>query len=352
VKISRASSLEVADAARLIQNTRPAQVRPFSLTFKEDLMDIAAEVYRAAGRIYDVVRETPLDLLTGFSDEDLKVYGKLENLQHTGSFKLRGAVNKLMSLNADQKEAGCVTASTGNHGAAMAYAYARLGIKGMIFVPENAASTKVESIRRYGGDLKFHGVDGAQTERYAREFADSNGMLYVSPYNDPGIIGGQGTVGLEMYRQRPDLDAVFVSVGGGGLMSGIAGLLKSVNPGIWIVGCQPANSAVMAHSIAAGRVIDEESLPTLSDGTAGGMDLDSITFAPCRDYVDEWILVDEDEIAASMRKFMQSQHQLIEGSAGVALAGIERVRSDLAGKQVGAVICGANLSLDTLKTIL
>jgi threonine dehydratase len=315
-------------------------------------MNIAAEVYRAAGRIYDVVRETPLDLLGGFSDESLKVYGKLENLQLTGSFKLRGAVNKLMSLDARQREAGCVTASTGNHGAAMAYAYARLGVKGMIFVPENASSTKVESIRRYGGDLKFYGTDGAETERYARQFAQSNGMLYVSPYNDSEIVGGQGTVGLEMYRQRPDLDAVFVSVGGGGLMAGIAGFLKSVNPAIHIVGCQPANSAVMAHSIAAGKVIEEESLPTLSDGTAGGMDLDSITFAPCRDYVDEWILVSEEEIAASMRKFLQSQHQLLEGSAGVALAGVERARESLSGKKVGAVICGANLSLDTLKTLL
>jgi threonine dehydratase len=315
-------------------------------------MDIAAEVYRAAGRIYDVVGETPLDLLVGFSDEQCKVYGKLENLQHTGSFKLRGAVNKLMSLDASQREAGCVTASTGNHGAAMAYALGRMGINGMIFVPENASTTKVEAIRRYGGNLKVYGVDGAETERYAREFAEDNGMLYISPYNDPQIIGGQGTVGLEMYRQRPELDAVFVAVGGGGLMSGIAGLLKSVNPNIRIVGCQPANSAVMAHSIAAGHVIDEPSLPTLSDGTAGGMDLDSITFEPCRDYVDEWILVSEEEIAVCMRKFLQSQHQLLEGSAGVALAAVERARETLQGQTVGAVICGANISLDTLKTIL
>ena len=315
-------------------------------------MDIAAEVHRAAARIYDVVRETPLDLLVGFSDEQCEVYGKLENLQHTGSFKLRGAVNKLMSLDESQRQAGCVTASTGNHGAAMAYAFSRLGMKGMVFVPETASKTKVESIRRYGGDLKFHGLDGAQTERYAREFAEANGMLYVSPYNDPQIIGGQGTVGLEMHRQRPNLDAVFVAVGGGGLMSGIAGFLKSVNPDIQIYGCQPANSAVMAHSIEAGHVIDEESLPTLSDGTAGGMDLDSITFEPCRDFVDEWILVDEEEIAVAMRKFMQSQHQLLEGSAGVALAGVDRMRDALEGKRVATVICGANISMDTLKQVL
>ncbi len=315
-------------------------------------MDIAAEVHRAAARIYDVVRETPLDLLVGFSDEQCEVYGKLENLQHTGSFKLRGAVNKLMSLDAEQRHTGCVTASTGNHGAAMAYAFSKLGLRGMVFVPEAAAKTKVEAIRRYGGDLKFHGVDGAQTERFAREFAEANGMLYVSPYNDPQIIGGQGTVGLEMHRQRPNLDAVFVAVGGGGLMSGIAGFLKSVNPDIQIYGCQPANSAVMAHSIEAGHVIDEESLPTLSDGTAGGMDLDSITFEPCRDFVDEWILVDEQEIAAAMRKFMQSQHQLLEGSAGVALAAVDRVRDALQGKRVATVICGANISLDTLKQVL
>lgn len=315
-------------------------------------MDIASEVHRAAGRIYEVVRETPLDLAGGFSDEDLRVYAKLENLQYTGSFKLRGAVNKLMSLDDAQRAAGCVTASTGNHGAAMALAYARLGVRGMIFVPENASRTKVEAIRRLGGDLKFHGTDGAQTESHAREYASRNGMVYVSPYNDPAVIGGQGTVGLELHRQKPRLDAVFVSVGGGGLMSGIAGFLKSVTPGIRIFGCQPENSAVMAHSIAAGRILEEESLPTLSDGTAGGMDLDSITFEPCRQLVDEWVLVSEQEIAAAMRKFMQTQHMLLEGSAGVALAALERRRDALRGARAAVVICGANISLDTLKSVI
>lgn len=315
-------------------------------------MDIAHEVRLASERIYPVVRETPLDLLVGFSDDALQVYGKLENLQHTGSFKLRGAVNKLMSLDPARRAAGCVTASTGNHGAAMACAFGRLGVKGLIFVPENASPAKVESIRRYGGQLQFHGTDGAHAERHAREYARQHGMLYVSPYNDPQVVGGQGTVGMEIHRQAPDLDAVLVAVGGGGLMAGVAGYLKSVNPGIRIVGCQPANSAVMAHSIEAGQVIDEPSLPTLSDGTAGGMDLDSVTFAPCRDLVDDWVLVSEEEIASAMRRFIQSQHLLLEGAAGVALAGVERMRSSLAGKKVAAVICGANLSLETLGSIL
>jgi threonine dehydratase len=315
-------------------------------------MDIASEVHHAAGRIYEVVRETPLDLAVGFTDEDTRVYVKLENLQHTGSFKLRGAVNKLMCLDEDEREAGCVTASTGNHGAAMAYAYARLGVRGMIFVPENASRTKVDAIRRLGGDLKFHGTDGAETELHAREYARQQGMVYVSPYNDVAVIGGQGTVGLELHRQKPRLDAVFVAVGGGGLMSGVAGFLKSVTPEIRIYGCQPEHSAVMAHSIAAGRILEEESLPTLSDGTAGGMDLDSITFDPCRQFVDDWVLVSEDEIAGAMRKFMQTQHQLLEGSAGVALAALDTRREELRGARVAVVICGANISLDTLKAAL
>ncbi len=277
---------------------------------------------------------------------------KLENLQYTGSFKLRGAANRLMTLASEQKQAGCVAASSGNHGAAIAYAMQKLGIEGVIFVPEQTSTAKVEAIRSYGGDVRFFGNDGLDTELHARTYADERGMFYLSPYNDKEVIAGQGTCGIEIQASLPQVDTLYVAVGGGGLVSGVASVLKSGNPVIRIVGCQPEASAVMAHSIEAGRIVDETSRPTLSDGTAGGIEQDAITFGLCRNLVDEFVLVSEAEIAAAMRHFIDYEHQLIEGAAGVALAAMLKQKDALAGRKVVVLICGGNVSRDTLKRIL
>lgn len=318
-----------------------------------DYNSVAAAARQASARIAGLVRATPLDYSYRFSaDTGADAYMKLENLQHTGSFKLRGAANRLMTLAGEQKRAGCVAASSGNHGAAIAYAMQKLGIEGVIFVPEQTSTAKVEAIRSYGGDVRFFGNDGLDTELHARTYADERGMFYLSPYNDLEVIAGQGTCGIEIQASLPQVDTLYVAVGGGGLVSGVASVLKSRNPEIRIVGCQPEASAVMAHSIEAGRIVDEESRPTLSDGTAGGIEQDAITFGLCRNLVDEFVLVSEAEIAAAMRTFIDYEHQLIEGAAGVALAAMLRQKDALAGRKVVVLICGGNLSRDTLKRIL
>lgn len=318
-----------------------------------DSKGIAASAEDAADRIVDLVRQTPLDYSARFSAETgAEVYLKLENLQHTGSFKLRGAANRLMTLDADKRDAGCVAASSGNHGAAVAYAMQKLGVNGVIFVPEQTSTAKVDAIRSYGGDVHFFGTDGLDTEIHARGYAEQYGMFYLSPYNDAEVVAGQGSCGVEIAKQLPDIDSIYIAVGGGGLISGVGGVLKSCNADVRIVGCQPEASAVMARSVDAGHIVDEPSQPTLSDGTAGGIEQDSITFDLCRSVTDEFVLVSEEQIAAAMRQFVDLEHQLIEGAAAVAVAAMLAQKAALRGRKVVVLICGGNVSRDTLRQVL
>ncbi len=316
-------------------------------------MTLHNDVMLAEGRIRPYVRETPVELSLPLSEMgQSRVFLKLENIQHTGSFKLRGAMNKLLTLSPSQRAGGVVTASSGNHGAAVAYALSRLVARGLIVVPETASSTKVDMIRRYGAEVLFHGNDSVVSETYARHLAEERGLPYISPYNDPAIVAGQGTIGLELARQVTPIDAVFVTVGGGGLISGIAGYLKTVYPGVQIIGCLPENSPVMAESVRAGHVVEMESLPTLSDGSAGGIEADAITFDLCRTLVDDYVLVSEAEIADAIRIVVDGHHMLIEGAAGVAVAGYLRQRDAFPGGNVVVVLCGANISREALRAIL
>ena len=318
---------------------------------REELLP--ANVVLAANRIAPHIRETPLDHSPFFSElTGANVFLKLENLQFTGSFKLRGAFNKLLSLTPEQRAAGCVAASSGNHGAAVAFAMSKLGTKGVIFVPEGTSTTKVEAIKRAGGEVRFFGTDGLDTEMHAREYAAENGMCYLSPYNDEDIVAGQGTCGVEIAKQLPQADAIFAAVGGGGLISGVGSFLKSVNPTMAVVACQPAVSAVMTESVKAGEILELPSQPTLSDGTAGGIEADAITFDLCRAVTDDYVVVSEDQIAEAMRQFIDAHHMLPEGAAGVALAGL-RLRADsYKGKNVVVIICGGNISRQTLKEVI
>lgn len=280
------------------------------------------------------------------------MYLKLENFQHTGSFKVRGALNKLGSLSPEERERGVVAASSGNHGAAVAFGSNALGMESTVFVPEDASPTKVAAIRRLGAEVRFHGTDAAVAEAHARESALRSGQVYLSPYNDPRVIGGQGTVAAEILRQLGRVDDVFVPVGGGGLVSGIAGYLKATGSGARVTGCQPENSAVMAGSVRRGRIVDTESRPTLSDGTAGGVEPGARTFGLCRELVDGWVLVSEEGIRAAMRLFMETHHMMIEGAAGVAVAAFLESAERLRGKNVVLVVCGANIDLETLRGVL
>jgi threonine dehydratase len=318
-----------------------------------DQNDVILEVLAAEERISPYIRQTYLEASPYFTElSGANVYFKCENLQHTGSFKARGALNKVLSLNESERAAGVVTASTGNHGAAVAYALSRVGGQGIVFVPESAVHSKVEAIKRLGGEVRYHGADSVKTENYARSYAAEHGLTLVPPYNDPQVIGGQGTVGLELLSQLPEIDAVFIAVGGGGLISGTAAYLKQFSPATRVIGCFPENSQVMLQSVKAGRILDLPSKPTLSDGTAGGVEAGAITFSLCRDLVDDYETVTEQEIRLNLRRFLQAQHMLIEGSAAVPIAALLKSPASFAGKNVVILLCGANIDPETLKNVL
>jgi threonine dehydratase len=226
-----------------------------------------------------------------------------------------------------------------------------LDVPGIIFVPEQTSMAKVEVIRSHGGEVRFFGADGLETEIHAREHAAREGSHYVSPYNDAAVIAGQGSCGIEIVEQLPDVDAAFIAVGGGGLLSGVGSVLRNHNSAMRLYACQPQASAVMARSVEAGKVLDLPSEPTLSDGTAGGVEADSITFESCRELADEFILVGEDEIAEAMRQFMDVHGDTIEGAAGVAIAALRRCRDVIKGMKVVVIVCGGNVSQETVESI-
>ena len=324
---------------------------------KENTKSLAEGVRRetltAEERIRGYIRETPAEYSPYLSKLGrCHVYLKCENLQLTGSFKLRGAVNKILSLNEEEKNRGLMTASSGNHGAAFSWAIKKFGLKGSIVLPEITAQTKIDSLLFYGTDVIKHGDDCIKAERFGRQTAENQGLTYIPPYNDPQIIGGQGTIGIELSRQLTKIDSVLVPVGGGGLIAGIAGYLKADNENIEIIGCQPENSAVMYASIKAGKILDLESKPTISDGSAGGIEQDSITFPICQELVDDFILLDEDEIISALRLILAKHYMLVEGSAVLTVAAFIKQKNRFQRKNVVLVLSGSKISLDTLKQIL
>jgi threonine dehydratase len=309
------------------------------------------QIRAADVRIRPHVWETPVERSRSLQGPEQTVYLKLENCQHTGSFKLRGAFNKLLCLTTEQRSRGVVAASSGNHGAAVAWAADALGIRAEVFVPEQASGAKIAAIRRLGATVTLFGTDGLDTEIQAREVARARGCEYVSPYNDLEIVAGQGTLGSELLRQLPALDAIFIAVGGGGLISGVAAEIKDKWPNARVVGCLPEASPVMARSVAAGRILEMQSFPTLSDGTAGGIEPGSVTFPLCASLVDEWITVSEEEIADAVRHCLTVEHVLVEGAAGVAVAGFRRLATQMRGVSA-IVLCGANVSAEVLGKVL
>ncbi len=317
------------------------------------MIDVREEVLAAEARIRPLVRETPLEEAFDLGEAArCEAFLKLENLQATGSFKLRGALSKLLALDAAQRRRGVVAASTGNHGLAVAYGLQKLGIQGSIYLPENASPQKVELLRRYGADVRFHSTEPEETERRARAEAERNGQVYLSPYNDPQVVGGQGTIAVELMQQLPAVECVLAAVGGGGLIGGVAGYLKAVRPGVEVIGCLPAHSPVMYASIRAGRIVEMPAKPTLSDGTAGGIEAGALTFDLCRRYVDDWVLVEEAQIRQAMRRIFEEHRLVIEGSAGVPVAAFLQIKDRLAGKKVALILCGGNVDVEVFKRLV
>ncbi|WP_145591996.1 threonine/serine dehydratase [Yersinia rochesterensis] len=293
------------------------------------------------------VRVTPLEYSPLLSQHSgCEIYLKCEHLQHTGSFKFRGASNKLRLLTDEQRQQGVITASTGNHGQAMALAGKLAGVKATIYAPEQAAAIKLEAIRALGREVELIPGDALNAELAADSAAQQQGKIYISPYNDEQIIAGQGTCGMEMVEQQPNLDAVFVAVGGGGLISGIATVLKKLSDKTQIIGCWPANATSMYTSLENGQIQEVAEQETLSDGTAGGVEPGAITFALCQQLIDQKVLVSEQEIKDAMRLIARTDRWMIEGAAGVALAAALKLAPHWQGKKVAVVLCGKNIVLE------
>ncbi len=280
-----------------------------------------------------------------------EVHLKLENLQESGSFKLRGVINKVLSLTADQSSRLLVAASTGNHGMAFAHAVALFGLRGRLFIPGTASQVKVDLLRASGIPFEIVGENCVEAEERAHQFARTGNHVWISPYNDPQVIHGQGTVAVELTNQLDDIDAVLVPVGGGGLISGIASYLKAVKPKIQVIGCQPRASCVMYQSITAGEIVVGEEMQTISDGTAGGIEEGSLTFDLCRRYVDDFILLDEAEIESAICFLFENEKMAVEGAAALTAAAIMTNGERFADQSVVAVLSGSRLDPNILRRL-
>jgi threonine dehydratase len=302
-------------------------------------------VAEAHQRIRSSVVRTPVEEISELVPRSaVKIFAKREDLQDTGSFKLRGATNRILRLTAEEKVKGIIAASNGNHGLGIAAAAKRARVSAEVYVSAQVAPQKAKRIEKYGARIQYAGSEPLDAEVTARRRAEESGRVFISPYNDGDVLAGQGTIAVELEEQVPRLDAVFVAVGGGGLIGGIGSYLKYASPNTEIVGCWPENSPVLYESMKAGRIVPVAEKPTLSESTAGGLEEGSVTLEVCRQVIETSVLVTEDEILEAMRLIHRAKGWLIEGAAGVALAAFLKTAERYEGKTVAVVICGGNLS--------
>ncbi|WP_201830148.1 pyridoxal-phosphate dependent enzyme [Microvirga zambiensis] len=314
------------------------------------VLESAARSVQARRRIRGHIFETPLLPSRQIGREAASsLFFKAENFQLTGSFKIRGAASKMTSLGIER---GVITASSGNHGIASAQAASSIGQALTVVLPETVAQAKLQKIRSYNVDVILHGAESGLAELHAQHQAAARGLVYVSPYNDPEVAAGQGTIGLELLEQAEAIDNVFIAMGGGGLIGGIGSVLKSFSPRTQVFGIAAQNSAALAASIAAGRVVETEHLDTLADGVAGGMDEDSMTLPLAIAVVDEVVTCSEAEIAHALRELAFTENQIVEGAAALALAGFLKVAERCKGQSNVVVLCGANFDRDTIFSVL
>jgi threonine dehydratase len=294
-----------------------------------------------------VLRSRVLSDLTG-----TPVTLKLENLQVTGSFKVRGAANKLLALSGEEGARGVVTCSSGNHGKAVAYVADLLGLRATVCVPEWVDSTKLAAIKRHGAVAVLHGDTYDAAEQRSYEIQREQGLIYVNPFDDPLIIAGQGTIALELFEQDPNLDTLLVPLSGGGLIGGIALAMKSVNPNVQVVGVSATNARVMFESLKAGRPIAFPEDATVASALSGGVGLDNrYTFQLVQDYVDEQLLVTEDEIREAMEFAAVELKLVVEGGGAVGIAALLSGKLAPHGKHIAVVVSGGNIGLETLAEI-
>lgn len=311
-------------------------------------IDFKAEVARSFDRIRSEIKRTPLEFSPSLSRlTGAQVYLKWENEQRTGSFKFRGALNKVRSLSPEEKGKGIVSASTGNHGLGVSLASKLERVALTLVLPTNASKEKKRRLEESSSEIIEYGEDCEKAEVWARRLALETDRIYVSPYNDKEIICGQGTLGLEIFEDLPDAEAVLVAVGGGGLIAGTAGYLKSSNNKIRIFGVEPANSAVMEASLRAGKLVEIEEEETLADAVAGMIEPGSITFPLCQELLEGIITVKESLIRKAMRFLYEEHQQMVEGAGALPLAALLKQSAPFLKKQVVLVISGGNISPQT-----
>ena len=308
------------------------------------MSEIFSRILDASHAVYPQVSVTPLEPSALISAElGCQVLLKYEHMQPTGSFKIRGATNKVRLLDSRACKAGVLTASTGNHGMAVARAGALAGVPVRVYVSNKTVPMKLAAIRSRGAELVL--VDGPplQAELAARRRAEEEGLVYISPYNDLDVIAGQGTLGVELLRQDPGLDAVFIATGAGGLIGGTGSAIKALNPRVQVVGVWPEASQCLLRALEAGRIIPVEEGESLSDATLGAVEPGSATFPICQSVIDAKVVVSETEIAAAMRQLLETEDLMVEGAAGVALAGLVKSAAAYRGRRVAVVLCGRNI---------
>ena len=306
-----------------------------------------ADVYRARARVAPWVRRTPLVRSDALSRRlERNVHLKLETLQETGAFKLRGATNRLLMLSEAERERGVVAVSTGNHARAIAHAANALGVPAVVFMSTLVPANKVLAVRSLGADVRIVGASQDAAEAEARRLAEERRKVFVSPFEDPGVIAGQGTIGLELLEDLPGLDAVLVPLSGGGLIGGIALALKSADPAIRVIGVSMERGAAMYESLRAGRPVEVAEAQSLADSLGGGIGLDNhYTFALVRDLVDEVVLVSEDEIAAAMAHCYWCEQQIVEGAGTVGIAALLAGKIGAVGDRIVVVLSGRNVDM-------
>lgn len=308
------------------------------------------KVYKASHVLKEVIRKTDL-IRASKINPDCEVYLKTENLQVTGSFKVRGAYFRISQLTDEERSKGVIACSAGNHAQGVALAATKAGIKSLICLPDGAPISKVEATKGYGAEVCL--VPGVYDDAYqkALELRDEKGYTFIHPFNDDDVIAGQGTIGLELIEQLPDIDAVVVPVGGGGLISGVAFAIKSLNPNIKVYGVQAAGAPSMVNSLHDGKIERLDKVATLADGIAV-KEPGSNTFEICSKYVDDVVTVTEDEISCAILSLIEQQKLIAEGAGAVSVAAVMFNKVPVKGKKVVCLVSGGNIDVTILNKVI
>jgi len=318
-------------------------------------MPMLIDIFQAAERIKPIVRHTPVfeAIEIAHRCSAMAVHYKMECLQRTGSFKVRGATNKILSLSDAEKKRGVITFSTGNHGKAVAYVAARLGLRAVVCLSEKVPSYRADLIRNLGAEVIVKGQSQDEAEEHYYQIIEEQGLTPVVPFDDPLIISGQGTIGKEVLEQLPQTDMLLIPLSGGGLLSGIALAAKQINPAIHIVGISLERSPAMLESLKAGKPVQVEEKGSLADSLLGGIGVSNNYNLPLiKRYVDEHILVSEEDIKAGMYSAYVSQQMLIEGAAAVGIGAMLNKKVDVSGRRVVSIVSGRSIDTDIYLQIM